>query len=349
MLKPLFSPDDVQRSGFAETVVGRCLGESAVGLTDVGARWGVSPLFSPLARYCDVLALEPDQSEALRIRAARESALWRGLTVKELALASERGALMLYILRRPNNSSIYPVIPHCYQRYKLKGFELEREVQVQAVKLDDVIFADADAHRWGEIIKIDAQGAELDILKGTTRTLTSLTQCIVCEVNFFSAYEGVPLFSEVESFLRAQGFRLYGLLDLQQRSTRQLDKTLYRGRERLMQADAVFFRDPLDTGTPLRWPENERSFSVLVAATLLTGCFDYCLELVGCSGWSGAEKAGLAQTIKALAGINSENVWETIDDLAQKVARNPDNRLITVGRYIDQNRDFHTYHDVQVD
>src|SRR2546428_3800529 len=282
MLKPLFSPDDVQRSGFAETVVGRCLGESAVGLTDVGARWGVSPLFTPLARYCDVLAFEPDAAEATRIRAARESALWRGLTVKEYALASKRGALTLHILRRPNNSSIYPVIPHCYERYKLKGFELEHKVQVPAVKLDDVIFGDADAHRWGEIIKIDVQGAELDILKGATRTLASLTQCIVCEVNFFSAYEGVPLFSEVESFLRAHGFRLYGLLDVQHRSTRQLDKTLYRGRERLMQADAVVFRDPLESGTPLRWPENERSFSVLVAATLLTGFFDYCLELVGC-------------------------------------------------------------------
>lgn len=348
MLDPLFTAEDLVQSGFAATVIGRFLNKSPVGLTDVGARWGVSPIFRPFAAYCDVLAFEPDEVEATRIRALQDSTLWRMLTVKECALASERRVLKLNILRRPNNSSIYPVIPHYYDRYKLKGFELERQVEVQAVSLDDAIFVQADARRWGEIIKIDAQGAELDILKGAERTLMSQTQCVVCEASFFSVYEGAPLFAEVESFLRARGFRLYGLLDAQHRSTKQLNKKQFRGRERLMQADAVFFRDPLEPGsTLLSNTDGQRLVVIQIVSALMFGFFDFAIELVKAAEWSAVEKTDLIGVIQLLANGNTAGTAEAVLQLAKEIQECSGQPLLAIGRFVDENRDFHTYHDAQ--
>lgn len=347
-MDPLFDKDELERAGFGATALGLLLNDNPLGLVDVGARWGVSPVFGPLAEYCDVLAFEPDVNEAKKVRAAEAKNFWRSITIKECALASRRCNLRLNILRRPNNSSIYPVIPHYFERYKLEGFEFDRSVDVLADTLDNVVFDEGQAPRWGEIVKIDAQGAELEIFKGAERTLESRTQCIVCEASFFSVYEGVPLFAEIESFLRARGFRLYGLLDVQHRSTKQLSKKIYRGRERLMQADAIFFRDPFDVPKHrTEWRKEERSFSVLIAAAMLTGFFDYAIELAQGSGWSSEEKGMLIFAIKELAHANVAAAVESLEEVSQQTVVHPDNALVQIGRFVDRNRDFHTYHDAK--
>ena len=40
-----------------------------------------------------------------------------------------------------------------------------------------------------EIMKIDTQGAELDILKGAIQSLKNSTVAITCEVTFFEIYK----------------------------------------------------------------------------------------------------------------------------------------------------------------
>jgi len=76
---------------------------------------------------------------------------------------------------------------------------------VQTRRLDDVTEIE-DVH----FLKLDVQGAELDVLRNAERLLKS-TMLLHCEVEFLEMYKGQPLFGEVHEFLRTQGFMLHCL------------------------------------------------------------------------------------------------------------------------------------------
>ena len=63
------------------------------------------------------------------------------------------------------------------------------------------------------LIKIDCQGAEIPILKGSTSILEK-TNFIILEIPFFGQYnEGVPNFLEHITFMNTIGFVVYDILD----------------------------------------------------------------------------------------------------------------------------------------
>ena len=61
-------------------------------------------------------------------------------------------------------------------------------------------------------MKLDTQGSELDILRGAVRAWD--VRHLEVEVAFNEIGDGAPLFGEVDSFLRANGFALWRLRDL---------------------------------------------------------------------------------------------------------------------------------------
>jgi FkbM family methyltransferase len=337
----LFDRDRLAQCGFDRTRLFAALKHEPVGLIDVGARWGISEVFRPTAELFDVIAFEPDPKEAAELtQTASQTAPWAGLKILPHALADRRRNLTLHLLKRANNSSIFPVDMRWYERYALAGFELEKELQLPAVPLDEIVFGEGDHLHRGEILKIDTQGAELLILQGAERTLRERTLCLVCEASFFTVYQGAPLFSELELHLRQRGFSLYGFLDVQQRSSRRLDKRLTRGRERWMQADAAFFKDPFDQ--PI---SDARSLGVLVLAGLLFGFFDFALEV--------AERLpegshDIAKAIRELATVSPTKVSQQLTQLARQIDANPAEAAARLGRYVDGLRDFHTYHEVKL-
>jgi FkbM family methyltransferase len=350
MLEPLFSAADLERSGLTHTRPFLELAASPVGLIDVGARWGISEVFSPAASFLDVLAFEPDPEEAERLKtSAKEGGPWAGIAVEPFALADSAKKVTLHLLARANNSSIYPVRQEMYDRYKLKGFELVKTIELDALSLDQAVFAPGyQDRRFGEILKIDAQGAELEILRGAERVLSERTQCLVCEAAFFTPYDGACLFSDVERFLRDRGLRFYGFLDFQHRSTKRLDKRVHRARERMMQADAVFFRDPLDNSDTAK-NISGRQISVLLVASTLFGYFDFSAELAALPRWNSADRVAIGQSIAKLAEVPTERAAEPIEALRKVNSSDSKASLVAVGRWVDRLRDFQTYHDVTAD
>jgi FkbM family methyltransferase len=82
--------------------------------------------------------------------------------------------------------------------------------QVDTVRLDDVPEIRAQGC---DLLKLDTQGSEAEILANATETLK---RCLIIqtEVQFVPLYEDVPLFAEVDQFLRSQGFMFHRFLGL---------------------------------------------------------------------------------------------------------------------------------------
>jgi FkbM family methyltransferase len=81
------------------------------------------------------------------------------------------------------------------------------------------------------LLKIDTQGFELEVLRGSAGVLAQ-TEVVILEVSFFRFYTTNPIFSDLILFLVERGFELYDFLGS---STRPLDGAL-------AQADVVFAR-----------------------------------------------------------------------------------------------------------
>lgn len=113
------------------------------------------------------------------------------------------------------------------------------EHPVQTVSLDEI----EDLGNV-DIIKIDVQGAELDVFKGGSKALQDAL-VIWTEVEFVEYYEGQPLFSEVEQYLRTQGFAFHCFTGVIPRSFKPLilKDNPYAGIKQAIWSDAIFVKD----------------------------------------------------------------------------------------------------------
>jgi FkbM family methyltransferase len=88
-----------------------------------------------------------------------------------------------------------------------------------------------------DFIKLDTQGYELEILKGSSKALAT-ADVVLMEVSFLDIYKNVPLVKESMDFMSERGFVVY---DIGSIIRRPLDHALY-------QADLIFVR----TGSAFR-------------------------------------------------------------------------------------------------
>jgi FkbM family methyltransferase len=325
----------LDRQGFFRTALAQRLAARPVGLIDVGARWGISREFAVAAPIFAALAFEPDPDEVPNVIAKGKAEDWAAFAVEATALGRDFGTLDLHLYSRANNSSIYPVSPAAKSRYALGGFDLTRMLRVPAKPLDAVVFAPGAAPDAGEVIKLDTQGSELQIMHGGARTLRERTVCVVTEAHFFRLYDGAPMFSDLDQHLRALGFTFIGFSDFQNRSSKRLDKRTHWGRERVFQADAVYFRDPATDAAP----RDSRARDVAVLMALLLGYFDLALE------WSGDSEPDLRRLVEDLSAIDMQAPRDEVATLLAAIERHPQLAHVLAGKFVDERRDLATFHD----
>jgi FkbM family methyltransferase len=82
-------------------------------------------------------------------------------------------------------------------------FENSYTIDVPMYRLDDVVPVDANLN----FLKMDVQGAELDVLSGATKLIPYI-KWIYLEVSFVSLNAGAPLFDDVYMNLRNFGYRI---------------------------------------------------------------------------------------------------------------------------------------------
>jgi len=130
------------------------------------------------------------------------------------------GVAQLHVNTFPLSSSLLPVSPlsvdenpayrHCHTWGQ--NAELDHMITVDTVSIDDIV--DAGLAPAPDVISIDAQGAELRILRGAKKALASAL-CVVSEVEFFEIYDGQGLFDDQMTLLGDAGYRLFNIFNTQ--------------------------------------------------------------------------------------------------------------------------------------
>lgn len=163
--------------------------------------------------FYDIIASEKNVSRALLIEpqdqyykmlCSKYSGQLQLEVVQCILLADER-EVIFHENKLPATSSMLTASE------ELLGTEIDisgKKVSMQSRTLDKV----AEKHQ-GKIglLKIDVQGAELEVLKGG-RDLLSRTEFAWIEVSFKELYHQSPLFSDIVSFMESQGFMMINIL-----------------------------------------------------------------------------------------------------------------------------------------
>jgi FkbM family methyltransferase len=115
-----------------------------------------------------------------------------------------------YLTNTGATSSLYEPNTRLLKRFTHLE-ELTRTVETSRVRthrLDDIPEVGG-----ADYLKLDVQGAELDVLRGAERLLGS-TLIVETEVEFVPMYVDQPLFADVDRHLRARGFAFHTFLGM---------------------------------------------------------------------------------------------------------------------------------------
>lgn len=166
---------------------------------DVGAAYGDwSALAGRLFPEARMLLVEP-LSEFAPFLEARAHEL-RDATVIAAAAGREPGGAPLHVHGDLVGTSL---------RDEPGTGAADREVTV--VTIDALV--EEHAAEGPFVVKLDVQGAELDVLAGATATLES-TELVQLEALLFPFYDGAPELADVVAFMRSAGFVVYDAVDL---------------------------------------------------------------------------------------------------------------------------------------
>lgn len=203
----------------------RLVGDSSSYVVEVGAADGRdTESYARAFPNARVLAFEPlpESFETLRARCGTLPSI----TAVNAAVSDVRGRAQFNVGHWKDSSSLLKSRPNGsnYDAYQAAA----HTTTVEVVTLDEVCAREGFARV--DLLKMDAQGAELKILAGAADLLgRNAVRVVYAEVHFAESYEGSGLFHDLSLLLHRHEFYVHGLYDL----TRD-----HRGR--LLWGDAIF-------------------------------------------------------------------------------------------------------------
>ena len=176
--------------------------ENPGAVIDVGANrgdWTAAVL--QLCRPTRALVIEPDPrlSDELRRRFKHHSAV----DIHTVAVGRSPGMATFNLLADTRGSSLRDPRPEMNGLYG-GGYDVVSTVSASILTLDELT---ASIPRVS-LLKIDAQGAENEILEGAHDTLKK-TKVVTVEANFYSHYVGDTVFGDLHAIMSSFQFDLY--------------------------------------------------------------------------------------------------------------------------------------------
>jgi FkbM family methyltransferase len=173
---------------------------------DIGARGDIVSPWLEIEKDSLIIGFEPDPSEAMRLNATHENRKYY-----DISLWSAPTSKTIYINEWESTSSMYlPNIDFLsgYQLQHHKGRKPKKEFHVKCDTLDNILLEDEVIP---DFIKVDTQGAELEILKGSERILKEYSPIVTCETWCAEVYKDAPLMHEVIGYMDSLGYQVFDM------------------------------------------------------------------------------------------------------------------------------------------
>ena len=238
-------------------------------LLDIGASGGIEKKWAKFEEFINIVGYEPDKNEFDNL--IRNNKTPKNIFINA-ALGRNKTESKLYITKKQQLSSLLKPDPSIVNKYlNSERFDITNEVDVHLITVDQSL-QDAKI-KTIDFFKIDTQGSELDILKGSNKTLEHVVG-IEIEVEFNPIYVGQPIYSEVDTYIRNLGFEL---MDFEPAYyLRKENNRNYSSSGQIMFANAIYF--PNDQY--LKEKINKDFLRKLVFTSLVYKKYDYTMYLL---------------------------------------------------------------------
>ena len=228
-------------------------------IVDVGANPLGKPVYKPLmtAGLAHVWGFEPNAEAFAKLEGTGQATY--------LPVAVGRGgAATFHAYPASEMSSLYPLSAASigYLGHFRRHLGQETQSRIETRALDDI-----DQIERLDLLKIDAQGAECDVIAGAQGKLGSAVM-VIAEMRFYRLYDGEPMLHEMDRMLREQGFVLHRFLHQKARMLNHSQKARVNARAmstQLIDGDAVYIRSLEDRGA---WTDAQLRALTLLAATI---------------------------------------------------------------------------------
>lgn len=192
---------------------------------DVGANIGQFGVLLREAGYKNkIISFEPLKDSYVTLQ--KRCAKYKKWDCFPYGVGSEKGKLKINVSRNKVSSSILEVTSLSTVADEQTTFESSSTIEI--ITLDEFLKDKLNSEK-SIYLKIDVQGFELEVLKGSLELLKNI-KIIQLEMSFVALYKNGPLYKEIVSWMENQNFELYTIIP----DFRDVDSG------RMLQADGVF-------------------------------------------------------------------------------------------------------------
>ena len=263
---------------------------------DIGSRAGIPTRWKPLEEKLKIIGFEPDLVECNKLNEEYLNYKSDAIFYPTALLESNKRA-HIFNCNDPAVDSFYEPNSKLWARFAGgEIYKVKKKTEIVVTTLDEVF--KKNNHSQADFIKIDVQGSELAVIQGAKKSLSSCFGVEV-EVEFTSLYNHQPLFSDIDSELRDNGFTFFEFRDGQLHHEKRYLTNFpgMKGTGQLIASNAVYFKDYINNDTI---PNNPGASLICCLAYQK---YDYAIELLHYYH----EK-----------GIYDKNITNKIENLIQK-------------------------------
>jgi len=172
---------------------------------DVGAQMGYLTLAMATSadRRTVVHSFEPEQNNAARFRENVELNDLNNVTLHQTAVSTVDGALKLYLSNDRNAGTHSTVF--------IESNVSTEFVEIPSVRLET--FANADSLQSIDLIKIDVEGAEIDVINGAVSVLERYKPLVITELSDHLQQARGQTCREIKEFMGSYGYTPYSIND----------------------------------------------------------------------------------------------------------------------------------------
>jgi FkbM family methyltransferase len=173
---------------------------------DIGARGDIVSPWLELENTSLIVGFEPDSKESKRLNNA-----FKKRRYFDIALWSQPATNKVYINEWESTSSMYLPNVEFINKFQVQHWEGRKakfELEVECNTLDNVLL---EHDVIPDFIKIDTQGAELEILRGAENILKEYSPIVTCETWCAEVYKGAPMMHEIIDYMDCLGYQVFDM------------------------------------------------------------------------------------------------------------------------------------------